>query len=234
MLFDAVFQTILAPLLIAQALQVRRRALILPEADGPRQGRCGQGPVLRLLVTGDSAAAGVGADHQDHALVGQLVARLSENFTVEWQLEARTGADTRAALKHLQSIPAQPFDVVVTSLGVNDVTGGRFLPRWLDEQRALQILLVQKFQARCILVSGVPPMGHFPLLPRPLRWVLGRRAARFDTYLSRLCAQAPQVTHLPFDGPVAPELMARDGFHPGPQAYGEWAGALVRHIPTAP
>ena len=33
---------VLAPLLVAQALRTRRRAPVLPEAAGPRQGRVGR------------------------------------------------------------------------------------------------------------------------------------------------------------------------------------------------
>ena len=44
---------LLSPLLVAQAVATRRRALVLPEADGPRTGRCGAGRSLRLRVAGD-------------------------------------------------------------------------------------------------------------------------------------------------------------------------------------
>ena len=51
----------LAPVLVAQALRTRRRAPVLPEPAGPRQGCVGQGESeLRLLIAGDSSAAGVG------------------------------------------------------------------------------------------------------------------------------------------------------------------------------
>ena len=54
----------LGPLLLWQGRAVRARALKLPEAAGPREGREGQGaPALRLLVVGDSSAAGVGVEH---------------------------------------------------------------------------------------------------------------------------------------------------------------------------
>ena len=42
---------------------MRKRALRLPEATGPRSGVSANAPLapLRLLIIGDSAAAGVGA-----------------------------------------------------------------------------------------------------------------------------------------------------------------------------
>ena len=38
---------LLSPLLVMQAVATRRRALVLPEADGPRTGRCGRGAPRR-------------------------------------------------------------------------------------------------------------------------------------------------------------------------------------------
>ena len=55
----------LAPLLWAQGVHTRRKTVVLPEPPGPRSGRTGSGSMLRLLIAGDSAAAGVGVDHQD-------------------------------------------------------------------------------------------------------------------------------------------------------------------------
>ena len=71
------------PLLVAQAVATRRRAPTLPEAEGEREGRVGEGDRLALLIVGDSSAAGVGV-----ALVPALtVATLPEGVVL-----AQTGA----------------------------------------------------------------------------------------------------------------------------------------------
>ncbi len=70
----------LGPLLLLQGRHVRRVTPVLPEPPGPRQGRSGAGPALRLLILGDSAAAGVGASTQGEALSGQLVQTLARRF----------------------------------------------------------------------------------------------------------------------------------------------------------
>ena len=66
----------------------------------------------------------MGAAHQDEALTGQIVNALSTRYQVEWRLHAVTGATTRSTIQTLQQIKATRYDVVVTSLGVNDVTSG--------------------------------------------------------------------------------------------------------------
>lgn len=85
----------LGPVLLPQAHWLRRTALRLPEAPGPRQGVEGQGePKLRVLVVGDSSAAGVGMADQAHALALPLARELAlrEGRAVGWQLVARSGS----------------------------------------------------------------------------------------------------------------------------------------------
>jgi lysophospholipase L1-like esterase len=235
MALDTLARIALSPLLVAQALQVRRNALVLPEPPGPRSGRLGDGPQLRLLILGDSSAAGVGASHQDTALSGQLTRCLAHRFALDWRLQARTGATTAATIKSLENIEdIGQFDIAVIALGVNDVT--RLVPgrRWTIRQRALHRLLSDRFGVRRIIASGVPPMGQFPLLPQPLRWVLGQHAARLDTALSGLAGGTPGLSHLRFDMPLDPGDMATDGFHPGPSAYAVWARHIAALIPDGP
>ena len=94
MFLDWVARALLSPLLIAQALKVRRTAQSLPEAAGPRQGVVGHGPTLHLRLIGDSSGAGVGVALQSDALIGQLAAELAQHFTLHWHLDALTGATT--------------------------------------------------------------------------------------------------------------------------------------------
>lgn len=219
----------LAPVMLMQGLAVRKHALILPEAAGPRHGVAGAGPELRVLITGDSSAAGVGVAHQDQALAGQLVAALAPQFTVHWQLEARTGATTAQALEHLRGLDAGPFDLVVQALGVNDVTHQVRLSRWLADQSALAALYQDKFGARFVYRSGVPPLGLFPVLPAPLRHVLGAQARQFDAGLA--ASSTGPLRHLPFDpARLDPAQMAEDGFHPGAPVYTLWAQELAEMI----
>lgn len=220
---------ILSPVLLVQAVQVRLRALQLPEPDGPRTGLAGAGPLLRVLIAGDSSAAGVGVEHQDQALSGQLVQALAADFTVQWRLEAKTGATTAQALASLQALDTGPFDVAVTALGVNDVTRQVPLRRWLADQARIADLLVNQMQVRVHWRSGLPPMSRFPLLPWPLRDVLGAQARAYDAGLA--AASVGALRHMPFDeSRLDPSMMARDGFHPGAPVYAAWAQELAAEI----
>ncbi len=169
---ETLAKVLLGPLLLAQGLYTRRVTPKLPEAEGERHGESGSGDVLRLLIVGDSAAAGVGAATQGEALSGRLVERLADGYQVAWKLWARTGLDSQGLLELLEQHAPEPFDVALLSIGVNDVTSSLTLDQWLARQQRLMALLCDRFAVRQIVVTPLPPMHLFPALPQPLRWFL--------------------------------------------------------------
>lgn len=219
---EIVLKSLLFPYLAIQGARLRRTALDLPEPPGPREGETGQGPLIRMLITGDSSAAGVGTASQDEALSGQTMRQLAPDYRVQWKLVARTGATTPQAIKRLKALPAERFDIAVTALGVNDITRGLSMQAWLKHQRELFALLEDKFGVQRIVVSGLPPVHQFPLLPPTLGWILGRQALRYDAGLRELVEQRPSYHYETLDLPLGPQNMAQDGFHPGPKVYAEW------------
>ncbi|AYZ66900.1 SGNH/GDSL hydrolase family protein [Burkholderia multivorans] len=220
----------LGPLLLAQGRHVRRVTPRLDEAAGPRSGVTGDGPPLRLLVLGDSAAAGVGVATQRDAFTGQLANALAPFRRVSWKLLARTGMTTQDLVDRLAAEPAEAFDAAVTSLGVNDVTAGVPPARWRAAQATLVELLATRFSVEHVILSAVPPMERFPALPQPLRWYLGLRAKRLNAMLAGWAATQPRCTFLPCAVPLEPHLMASDGFHPGAAACASWAAQAAAAV----
>ncbi len=230
MILDGLIAAVLSPLLLVQAISLRKRALKLPEAAGPRTGTTGTGPPLRILVVGDSSAAGVGAPHQDVAFAGQLAQALGLHRRVTWHLIARTGATTADTLAQLPRITLAQVDVVIIVLGVNDVTRGGTLRRWRRNHARLRRVVMQRTGAHTLYVSQIPPLGQFALLPHPLRWLLGRRSLRFDAALRASLAAEPYTRYVPLPPTLNPLDMAEDGFHPGPRIYALWAKEMARRI----
>ena len=227
---DQLLRVPLLPVLAAQALLVRRRAVGLPEPSGAREGRQGRGPRLRLLIAGDSSAAGVGGRHSGTGAVGPVGENCSAaSFSVEWRLVATTGHTTGDAIEELRRIKGQ-FDVAVTALGVNDVTRAVTCNRFKRQQAELMRLLTVDLGVRIVIVTGVPQMDRFPALPQPLAWVLGRQSARLDEGLREVIASFPKARHLALHLPDDPALAAVDGYHPSPKAYRLWAEQAARRI----
>jgi lysophospholipase L1-like esterase len=245
-----VLAPLLLPVLYVQGRRVRRTLPRLPEPPGDRAGRrpavephdAGRAavqaatPPLRLLVVGDSAAAGVGARSQDEALAGRLVDALAADGP---RRVAPCGSHRRHRVRHPpppRRPPGEPFDVAVTSLGLNDVTAGRPPATALADLTALVDLLRSRFGVRHVVLSGLPPVGAFPSLPEPLRAYLGRRARALDAALAAWAATAPDVDHLRSTSPPTrprwlPTASTRDrdlravgrrggGAHPGAAGRG--------------
>lgn len=214
---------LLAPVLLIQGILVRKNMPILPEPPGPRKGTKGTGRRISILILGDSAAAGVGADHQNNALLGQLVDELAEYFCVSWQLEANTGATTDCAINRLKNLEENQFDIVLTSLGVNDITSNVSITKWMRQQNALQEKCFKTLNSQLIITTALPPVGKFPALPQPLRWYLGRRSNQFNQALEKQVSHKNNV-HFLYIGLLDDlKAMATDGFHPGAKVYQQWA-----------
>lgn len=209
--------------ILPQGLWLSWRTPTLEEPPGPRCGETGSGPMMRILILGDSSAAGVGAHHQVAALSGQFVARLATKFRIQWHLQAQTGATTASAIEALEFIPRQTYDVILTGLGVNDVKNGVRLDRYCRNTARLYRDLRRRFDPRLIIASGMPPVRDFPILSGPIRWAMQRRATIFDAAHQKIAAANPVCRHLKGPQRLRADHMAHDGFHPGPAVYAEWA-----------
>lgn len=227
------------PILLPQALYTHAVTPRLPEPNGAREGQCGSAakPPLRLLIAGDSAAAGVGVAHQDQGLCGRVVNVLTDDYQVAWQLHAQSGDTTTNLLARLNDLPEQIFDVAVLSMGANDVLSRRHVRTWIAQQRQLIALLHERFGVRHIVFSAVPPMHEFPALPQPLRWWIGLRAQNFNAALRELLCEFPQHQLFQMNFVQGENVLASDGFHPGWGTYLYWgyetAQIIRRWLPTA-
>jgi lysophospholipase L1-like esterase len=225
-----VLLTLLSPLLWLQARHVRRIAPRLPEPPGDRAGTAGSGSLVRLLVAGDSGAAGVGAATQEQALCGQLVQRLSQHHTVQWCVLAINGLDSPGLMQLLKDSPAAQFDVVVLSMGANDATGLCAPLRWAQWQNGLAELIADRFNPDLLIHSAVPPMHACKALPQPLRWFMGRWAQQMNTTLQGQLADHGRRTLHWHPAATTSAGMAADGIHPSEAGYAFWADGLSQHI----
>jgi lysophospholipase L1-like esterase len=222
----------LAPVLVAQAVVTRRRAPVLPEADGERCGTIGEGGRgWSLLIAGDSSAAGVGVAHQDQAFAGYLLRGLQRSGqTLRWLLRARSGLTTRALHDWLRAEPpSERADIAVIVTGVNDVIDQVSPARAVAQRAALADGLLER-GARHVAFTPLPPIHHFPLLPQPLRRIMGADAVAHNTAIARWAATRSDVSLVPIAMALGPAVMAADGFHPGEPVYRVCGEATAEHL----
>ncbi|GBO85043.1 GDSL family lipase [Marinobacter adhaerens] len=224
---------LLFPVLLYQGKQARRTTPRLPEAGGSPCGQYGEGnPARRILVIGESTAAGVGVRTHDQGLASQLAKQIHERTgkSIAWHTFGVNGIRLGALLRELETAELPEADVVLLSMGVNDTTG--FTPRFRFRQqlRELRQLLAPQYSVPILLLS-VPPMHLFTALPSPLRHIMGWRARQLDNLYISLARQFPEdFRYLNYPVVTDPELLARDGYHPGHKGYRYIAEALADRV----
>lgn len=225
-----------APLYWLQGRRVRRQTPGLAEAPGERAGCIeGAGPAHRLVGLGESPMAAVGLEHQAEGVISRLAGRLAAaGRRVEWQTAAASGATARYTRDELLlRIEPRRADTAIVGLGVNDCLGLRAPRRWRDDLCGLLAAIRRRVEPRRIVLTGVPPMQHFPALPSPLSDWLGLRAAGLDAVARDLAEAEPDLVHAPMrfvENPAG--LFCRDGFHPNAAAHALWADQLIDFVKT--
>ncbi len=223
------------PVYVIQGRKLRRQTPRLPEAPEPREGLLdGRAPPLQLMALGESPLAGVGVDSADETVIACLSKELASDTgrSAHWFIVAQGGVSVAETIEQLlPRVPRQKLDLVLIGLGVNDCLRLTPTRRW----QARLNTLIDGLQERCrpdvTVLAGVPPMQHFPALPRPLADMLGLRARLLDTAAAQVASSRTQVIHVPmaFDG-RSPELFCRDGFHPCAGGHRMWSRQLATAV----
>ena len=255
-----------APVYLYQGRKIKRDTVRLPEPNGERHGQVqldnptgnltntlkdNRQQTLNLMIVGDSAAAGVGSQTQQEALVGNLIPLLTQQpiiqsafNTLNWSLQATTGHTSFDILRRLYVLPApsQPIDVMVLSVGVNDTTSSVSVDKWQQQIENIITIVQRKFGVRELIFLSLPPMAQMPAIPAPLNNFVGAKASILDNTLQQVCAAQDGVTYMATDfarmidehsngTPIDIRVMfASDGFHPSSLMYGYWAQQLVELI----
>lgn len=256
-----------APVYLYQGHKIKRDTVRLPEPNGDRHGQVqlNNAPdvsspdasnddnkkTLTVMVVGDSAAAGVGSQTQQEALVGHLIPILTQQPLIHttfdilnWSLQATTGHTSFDILRRLYVLPtpSQPTDVMVLSVGVNDTTSNVSVDKWQQQIEDIIAIAQRKFGVRELIFLSLPPMAQMPAIPAPLNNFVGAKAAILDGMLQQICTAHDGVTYMATDfarmieehsngSPIDIRVMfASDGFHPSSLMYGYWAEQVAELI----
>jgi lysophospholipase L1-like esterase len=177
----------------------------------------------------------------EESLSVQFAGALAEYMQrrVDWFVHGESGLAVSGLMDRLEALnPAEKPDIILISIGVNDVTGLSSTRHWRRNVRRLLDRLNSDWPCAFTVFTGLPPMSRFPLPPQPLRFSLGMRAATFDTIASRLIAERPDVQHIPtLIDPLANDF-CEDGFHPSAASNQIWAkelaAAIIPHLRPTP
>ncbi|MDQ3766975.1 MAG: SGNH/GDSL hydrolase family protein [Actinomycetota bacterium] len=194
---------------------------------GPAAGR-----PLRLVVLGDSTAAGVGAGRPELSYPAQLAEQLGEDgYRVNLSALGMSGARTADVLR--EQVPraeALDPDLVFVGIGANDaihVTPMESVRRDIDA-----VLRRLRATGATVVVAGAPDM-HIEAFLEPLRSLAAWRGRMVEDAITAV-ARAQRVPVVPLRAVAGPRFAAHprlynspDELHPSAAGYGVWVDAII-------
>ena len=175
--------------------------------------------IVRILVVGDSSALGVGCDEISQSSVGAIAEKLSEQFSVQYQVCAFTGFTTKQISEKVKEIPKQSFDFIVISLGTNDILQRTKLSDWVKQVTELMTYLQVSFCPQKIFINAVPPFQKLSHLPNSFRTYLSNKSQQMNLYLSQLAIESTACQFVDMDFDFHADYISADGFHPSALLY---------------
>ena len=221
-----------SPLLWFQGMKLKREVPRLPTPLDRPFGICkdkDKDKEFNILGLGESPMAGVGIAKHALTLTGLTANRLNKllGCSVNWKIMAESGLSLKNLNKLIRGQSGENADLVLVSMGGNDVF--QLTPPWVwkNNINTCVKLLFQNYKKPLILFSPVPSVGRFPAIPNPLRI-----AFRFwEFFLQASLAQAinsmDNAYLLDERFPDGKEYYLEDGIHPSPLAYGPWSEKLA-------
>ena len=224
------------PVYVWQGLGVRRRSLRLEPPThngwvkaGPQDSKA---EPIRILLIGDSSAAGVGVRDIAHSLGGQLPEVLAD--LTGRPVLLRIAGNNSATSDQLRdfvvpNLEPQPYDFICLNIGTNDAKNWHRGRTFCKNFGTLLYALKTRFPTAKIVWSGILDMEGIPALPSPLNRILGIRSRILNRNGKILCAERGALAPDP-EWQVIPENFSVDGFHASEKGYREWAENLGKYL----
>ena len=229
-----------AGVLVAEIVAVAN-AEYLPNDPGYRvdavAGPPDQRAPLRMVVLGDSTAAGVGSPTVEESLPALVADRVAQRLGRRVEVMGYGVAGARTADIAAEQLPlVRDADVIVIVIGSNDVT--HLTAPWRFDDQTREMLTAARASGARVVLGGIP-LFDVVAFPQPLRWSLARVSTIHRRIQARVAAQLDDVVYVNIARDASPRFvgvdgaMSSDGFHPGPPGYGFWADALADGVARA-
>jgi len=218
------------PFLWFQGLRLKREVPRFTTPGDCPYGICkGKDREFNILGLGESTMAGVGIAKHTLTLTGLTAGRLNKllGYSVNWKILAQNGLTLKNLNKLICEQPDENVDLVLVSMGGNDVF--HLTPPWIWVKNIDKCvkLIFQKNKNPLILFSAVPPVGRFPAIPSPLKIAFGFWEFLLQGCLAQVINSMDNAYLLNERYPDGKKFYLEDGIHPSRLAYEPWSEKLA-------
>ncbi len=227
----------LLPLMYVQGkkiLQYFEKHPVIPPT-GETSGCLGSGnQTLHLLVLGESTVEGIGVETFEESLSVELARLLAEGTScrVQWKAVGKSGVTADYLLDNV--LPAledlHQYDAAVLLLGANDSFSLTSPYKWVRKLKSIFQQLKEAQPGVLIYLASLPPVGSFPALPEPTRWVLGQCNKLLSKASKHLADPSNKLFYSKALFENRKHLLCTDGIHPSAAGYALWAKAIAEEI----
>ncbi len=217
--------------------QIARKAIGNAEGEPPDStgwyGTGRGGPPLKVVLLGDSSAAGYGVDHVQQTPGAHLASGLAEGADRRVYLRsfAKVGAQTRDLAEQIDRALSVGPEVALILVGGNDITHTRLIS---ESVRELSAAVRRLREAGAEVVVGTcPDLGTIEPIPPPLKqiarlWSRKLAAAQAVAVVENGGRTVSLATVLGPEFAATPALLfGPDRFHPSAAGYSSLAAVLL-------
>lgn len=212
----------------------------LPEGTGPHPAPTpDRSRLIRMVMLGDSLAAGLGVDEPEQ-LPGPVLARglaSHSSRTVQLDTFAICGSTSRRLRAQVDTVLLDPPQVAVIMIGANDVT--RRVPPWESAKLLGDAVSRLVAAGTAVVVGTCPDLGTIRSIPQPLRTLAHTSSLKLGRLQREAVGRAggvaaPLAQLLAHDFLAQPDtFFGRDHYHPSSAGYRAACTVLLPFVCSA-
>jgi lysophospholipase L1-like esterase len=182
----------------------------------------------RVLVLGDSTAAGVGSVPES-TVAGRIAAWLNANV----DNYAKSGAVTADLSGQMAQSDSERYDLVVIQIGANDIIRLLSLSQADRNLDSFLSALAKKSDKIAFLTAG--DVGDAPLWPYPMAWLYTYRTRMLrELFIAEAVKHSAVYVDIYAEGNIFGDDEAKnyapDMLHPSADGYGKWFALLQKSV----
>jgi lysophospholipase L1-like esterase len=185
-----------------------------------------QKSIFRTVVIGDSTALGQGTNSVEKGFGYQYLLTNPDLKDQNWSFENRAISGVKIAEVLDHQLGFEPVDLVMISIGANDITGNT---KPSEFQRSVEKLATQLHsKAKQVIWLNIPDFVTSPILLPPLNYILSWREHELNEIIKNILPQTGYQIVDVYNGAREPfakhpeRYFGADKYHPSAAGYAVW------------